>query len=223
MKTFLRIILVMTFISINVQNFLANDMNVSFFKGYFTSNNYEKHIDGLINIQKNSSELKGNSDIINLVINEIIETQNKSLDFLAADDEKFNKVLMTAVETLGYIGTIKEVTKILNIINKEKRNDVMKSGIYAVSLITDNEKYEVSIAFVKFFSKFDYQKIKDDEELCFTIIETLCILTENKPLDIVDYIGLLGVFKVFTNKSVFPSVVADYSKRKLLDIMIKQM
>ena len=112
-------------------------------------------------------------------------------------------------------------SEIIKILKKDKNLNIKHACIYALGEIGDNDKYNVTKALLEYYNKLDLNSIKDKDDFCQTSIESFYKLSEEKTLEVIEYLNIITLFKLFMKKEVFSKEIYTYSKRKLLNIMIK--
>jgi hypothetical protein len=95
--------------------------------------------------------------------------------------------------------------------------------IELLGLVGDTDSYNASRGLVTYFNNRPPTQISTDPEYCLTVIDTAHALSVDKPLDIIDHIGLASLFKLFADESRFPDEVTKYSKKKLMKLMMEQI
>lgn len=199
--------------------FLAFSETINY-KLFFKSEKLEDHINGLNAINKHKESLKGNDEIIKLLLNEL-NYDNKNKKLIDVDPEKYIELKSMTIRALGNIGTCKISRYILDIFQTDNNIKIKTACIYSLGLFGDDDKYTESRSILDYFKKIDLNLIKNEDEFCTICIDAIYLLTNTKTLATAESLGLINLFKIFMKKDIFPEKIQNYAKRKLLKIMVK--
>lgn len=200
----------------------SNSIDISMFTLYAESSDYESHIKNIFSIHKSGELLKSNKKIIDLLFNELkYDGVNYRLD--NAPENGYITLQEEAVHALGVVGDSKAADRLLKILNDTDEKIIKEAIISALAKVGDNENYNVSLGIIKYFKNISLSKISKDEDFCFKSVQCFYELSQNKPADIIEYIGLTDMFKIFSNKKIFTDDVVEYTKRKFLNVMLSNV
>lgn len=196
------------------------DINTSVYNIQFKSKNIKEHLVGVELINNNKEMHEGDIEIIKLLLNEIKYDQISN-PLSNAAEEDYIKLKVKALQTIGNIGTPEVSKYILRILGETKYIDVKAACVKTLGQIGDDDKYMVTRSIFDYYNNINLESIKDKNDFCIASIDSFYYLSEDKPLEIIEYVGIISLFKLFMNKEIFSDKIYDYSKRKLLNLMIK--
>lgn len=214
------IIFILLFLVIFAIN--SSDVDISMYKLYAQSADYEAHIKNIFAIHKSADILIGNREIIKLLFNEFkYDGVNNTLS--NAPENGYMHLKVESVHALGLVGDNKTANDLLQLLRNSKNKKIKEAIIFALSQIGDDDNYNISIGLLKYYKSISLSSISKDEEFCMKSVECFYELCQGKPADIVDYIGLTDLFKMFSNDKVFSTDVVEYTKRKFLNFMLSNV
>jgi hypothetical protein len=187
---------------------------------YFQSNNIQDHLVGIELINKNIAEHKNDTEVINMLLNEAKYGPTGNTLKIATPEE-YTKLKVYAIKTIALISDTEVAKFLLRILTDEESMAVKEACLYALGVIGDDDQYSITKSINDYYSKMNLETVKEQSSFCKASIDCIYRLSENKPLEMIEYMGVINLFKIFMNKAVFPDPIYDYSKRKLLDLMIR--
>jgi hypothetical protein len=204
-------------------NLIAFEVDTEVYKYYFYDKDIRLHMDGLRLIEMNVDALKGNEEIIDILVNELESYGPGKIVFDTASPEDYEMLFLLCLSILADVSRPDDVKRLKSLFENETNLSLIAQYITTMGKIGDNEKYETSRLMVRYFNSFDLASVSSNYEFAVTSIDSFSNLSKDKPVALMETIGLVSLFKLFVNKEVFTEKIVDYAKRKLVSTLRDNM
>jgi hypothetical protein len=181
------------------------------------SDRYEDHLACIREIMKDNLSLKGESAVIELLFRELEFSIDNPL--IGADANDYQYLHLLVIQILGRIGNSQAADRLVLRLFEAGNLVFVEQYISALADIGDDESYNVTNALAAYFSVFDFTLVGDNLDFCRSVMYSLKILAEPKPLDIIEITGLMDLIRIFSNDEIFSEIIVEESRKTFVSLL----